>query len=73
MGGGGCAFNVALNLAIFDNGLELYALGVIGNDSYGDFLIDQFRKYTTSISSHSGGSHIFFLRKTEITFIKIRI
>jgi len=45
MGGGGCAFNVALNLAIFDNSLDLYALGVIGNDSYGDFLIDQFRKY----------------------------
>jgi sugar/nucleoside kinase (ribokinase family) len=45
MGGGGCAFNVALNLAIFDHSLELYALGVIGNDSYGDFLIDQFRKY----------------------------
>jgi len=45
MGGGGCAFNVTLNLAKFDSRLELYALGVIGNDSYGDFLIDQFRKY----------------------------
>ncbi len=45
MGGGGCSFNVTLNLAIFDSRLELYALGVIGNDSYGDFLIDQFRKY----------------------------
>jgi sugar/nucleoside kinase (ribokinase family) len=44
-GGGGCAFNVTLNLAIFDNSLELYALGVIGDDSYGDFLIDQFRQY----------------------------
>jgi sugar/nucleoside kinase (ribokinase family) len=45
MGGGGCSFNVTLNLAIFDNRLELYALGVIGNDSYGDFLIEQFRHY----------------------------
>jgi sugar/nucleoside kinase (ribokinase family) len=45
MGGGGCSFNVTLNLAIFDSDLELYALGVIGNDSYGDFLIEQFRKY----------------------------
>jgi sugar/nucleoside kinase (ribokinase family) len=44
-GGGGCAFNVTLNLAIFDNSLELYALGVIGDDSYGDFLIDQFSQY----------------------------
>jgi sugar/nucleoside kinase (ribokinase family) len=45
MGGGGCSFNVTLNLAIFDSTVELYALGMIGNDSYGDFLIDQFRKY----------------------------
>jgi len=45
MGGGGCSFNVTLNLAKFDSGLALYALGVIGNDSYGDFLVDQFRKY----------------------------
>jgi sugar/nucleoside kinase (ribokinase family) len=45
MGGGGCAFNVTLNLAIFDNSLELYALGLIGNDAYGNFLIDQFRNY----------------------------
>jgi sugar/nucleoside kinase (ribokinase family) len=45
MGGGGCAFNVTLNLAIFDNSLELYALGVIGSDAYGNFLIDQFRSY----------------------------
>src|SRR5208283_4573531 len=45
MGGGGCAFNVPLNLAIFDNSLDLYALGVIGNDPYGDFLINQFGKY----------------------------
>jgi sugar/nucleoside kinase (ribokinase family) len=45
MGGGGCAFNVTLNLAIFDNSLDLYALGVIGNDSYGDFLVSQFCKY----------------------------
>ncbi len=45
MGGGGCSFNVTLNLAKFDRCLELYALGVIGNDSYGDFLVDQFRPY----------------------------
>ncbi len=45
MGGGGCSFNVTRNLAIFDSQLELYALGVIGNDANGDFLIEQFRKY----------------------------
>ena len=45
MGGGGCAFNVTLNLAIFDHDLDLYGLGVIGNDIYGNFLVDQFRSY----------------------------
>ena len=45
MGGGGCAFNVTLSLAKFDGELDLYPLGVIGNDSYGNFLIDQFRPY----------------------------
>ena len=45
MGGGGCSFNGTLNLAKFDNGLELYALGVIGNDSGGDLLVDQLRRY----------------------------
>jgi sugar/nucleoside kinase (ribokinase family) len=45
MGGGGCAFNVALNLAIFDGSLDIYGLGVIGKDSYGDFLVEQFRKH----------------------------
>jgi sugar/nucleoside kinase (ribokinase family) len=45
MGGGGCAFNVTLNLAKFDGELDLYPLGVVGNDSYGSFLIDQFRPY----------------------------
>jgi len=32
MGGGGCAHNATLNLAKFDAGLDLYALGVIGDD-----------------------------------------
>jgi hypothetical protein len=45
MGGGRCSFDVALNLAKFDTGLELCALRGIGNDSCGDFLVDQFRKY----------------------------
>jgi sugar/nucleoside kinase (ribokinase family) len=45
MGGGGCSFNVTLNLAKFDSRLDVYALGVIGNDAYGDFLLGQFRGY----------------------------
>jgi sugar/nucleoside kinase (ribokinase family) len=46
MGGGGCGFNVSLNLAIFDDSLELYVLGLIGNDPYGDFLVNQFREHS---------------------------
>ena len=45
MGGGGCAHNVTLNLAKFDPSLELYAVGVIGNDSYGDFLVAECRQF----------------------------
>ena len=46
MGGGGSSFNVTLNLAKFDSRLDVYALGVIGNDAYGDFLLGQFRGYS---------------------------
>jgi len=42
-GGGGCAHNVVINLAKFDTGLPLYALGLIGDDAYGDFLVEECR------------------------------
>ncbi len=45
MGGGGCALNVALNLAIFDGSIDIYGLGVIGTDPYGNFVLEQFRKH----------------------------
>jgi len=45
MGGGGCAHNVTLNLAKFDAGLDLYALGVIGNDPNGDFIVAECRQF----------------------------
>ena len=45
MGGGGCAHNVTLNLAKFDDTINLYALGVIGNDPNGDFIVDQCRQF----------------------------
>jgi sugar/nucleoside kinase (ribokinase family) len=44
-GGGGCAHNVVINLAKFDSGLPLYALGVLGNDPYGDYLVEQCRRH----------------------------
>ena len=44
-GGGGCGHNVIINLAKFDASLPLYALGVIGNDAYGDYLVEECRRF----------------------------
>ena len=44
-GGGGCGHNVVISLARFDASLPLYALGVIGNDAYGDYLVEQCRRF----------------------------
>jgi sugar/nucleoside kinase (ribokinase family) len=43
--GGGCAFNVIMNLAKFDTELTLYAYGLVGNDTAGEFLISECTKY----------------------------
>jgi sugar/nucleoside kinase (ribokinase family) len=40
-GGGGCAHNVTLSLAKFDAALDLHAVGVIGEDAEGDFIVAQ--------------------------------
>jgi sugar/nucleoside kinase (ribokinase family) len=45
LGGGGCAHNVALNLARFDPGLPVYAAGVIGADPDGDWLLEECRRH----------------------------
>lgn len=45
MGGGGCAHNVIINLAKFDSSIDLYALGVIGNDPYGDNIVNECRQH----------------------------
>jgi sugar/nucleoside kinase (ribokinase family) len=44
-GGGGCGHNVVINLAKFDPTLPLFALGLIGNDAYGDFLVGECRRF----------------------------
>ena len=44
-GGGGCAHNVIMNLAKFDASLPLYALGLIGNDAYGDYLVQECQRF----------------------------
>ena len=45
-GGGGLAHNVVIDLASFDANLPLYALGVIGNDAYGDYLVERCRRFS---------------------------
>lgn len=45
MGGGGCAHNVTLNLARFDANLALYAVGLIGDDAFGDYLVNVCRQF----------------------------
>jgi sugar/nucleoside kinase (ribokinase family) len=45
MGGGGCAHNVALSLARFDAALDLYTVGLIGDDPNGDFLLAQCAQF----------------------------
>ncbi|HXJ92476.1 MAG TPA: carbohydrate kinase family protein [Terriglobia bacterium] len=51
MGGGGSAHNVILSLARFDTALDLYAVGLLGDDPNGDFLraqCSQFPNINTS-------------------------
>ena len=45
MGGGGCAHNVTLNLAKFDSMMNLYALGIVGDDPNGDYIFAQCAQY----------------------------
>ncbi len=44
-GGGGLGHNVTINLARFDASLPLHALGILGNDPYGDYLVSECRRY----------------------------
>jgi sugar/nucleoside kinase (ribokinase family) len=43
--GGGCAHNVTLNLAKFDATIDLYAVGMIGDDPTGDYILSQCRQF----------------------------
>ena len=64
MGGGGCAHNVTLNLAKFDSSLDLYAVGLVGNDAFGDFLLQECRD---SPGIHTGQLQRTDLEKTSYT------
>lgn len=45
MGGGGCAHNVTINLAKFDASPPLYAIGLIGDDAFGEYLVNECRQF----------------------------
>jgi sugar/nucleoside kinase (ribokinase family) len=63
-GGQGCAHNVTLNLAKFDPQLDVYALGVIGNDPNGDTLLAECRQFP---NIHSDQLHRISHERTSYT------
>src|SRR5215472_15050840 len=63
-GGGGCAHNVSLNLATFDATLDVHAVGMIGDDSHGDFLVAQCSQFP---SIHTRQLHRTRAEKTSYT------
>lgn len=44
-GTGGCAYNTLMNFAALDKELELHALGVVGDDDNGNFIIDDLQQW----------------------------
>lgn len=50
-GGGGAAHNVVISLARFDANPPLYALGLIGTDAYGDYLVEECRAWGDFLES----------------------
>src|SRR5208283_2408206 len=44
-GGGGCGHNVVLNLAKFDASLPVHAVGLLGQDAFGDYLLGECRRF----------------------------
>ncbi len=42
---GGCSHNVLIGLARMQTGLPLWAGGIVGNDSDGDFVMDEIRRH----------------------------
>jgi sugar/nucleoside kinase (ribokinase family) len=51
-GGGGCAYNVVINLAKFDPHLPLTAVGMIGNDADGEYILNECRLYKNICLDH---------------------
>jgi sugar/nucleoside kinase (ribokinase family) len=51
-GGGGCAYNVLMNLAKFDPDLPLEAVGLIGTDQDGDYIFTDCARFANVNTQH---------------------
>ncbi|MBN1999678.1 carbohydrate kinase family protein [candidate division KSB1 bacterium] len=80
-GGGGCAYNVILNLAKFDPQLPLWALGCIGDDSDAEWILDDCRQYKNinldflarTTLAHTSYTDVYCVQKTgKRTFFHYR-
>ncbi len=47
---GGCVPNVAVDLKVIDKNIDIYALGKIGSDDEGKFVISELKKYGVDVS-----------------------
>jgi sugar/nucleoside kinase (ribokinase family) len=69
-GGGGCAHNVTLSLARFDATLDLYAVGMIGDDSNGDFLLAQCSQFPNINTSQLRRTNLDRTSYTDVYGVK---
>ena len=70
MGGGGCAHNVTLNLAKFDPAIDLYAVGLLGEDGYGNFLIEECRGFPNIHIEQLGRTNLEKTSYTDVFNVK---
>jgi sugar/nucleoside kinase (ribokinase family) len=74
-GPGGCAFNVSIGLSVLDDTVPVYGCGVVGDDEYGQFVLDVCHQYgfdyswIKSIPGITAHTHVMTDAKTgERTF-----
>ena len=76
---GGCVPNTAINLAKIDASVPISAIGKVGNDDYGRYIINQLKKYgincsgvKTSAQKPTSFSDVMSLASGERTFFHFR-
>jgi sugar/nucleoside kinase (ribokinase family) len=71
-GGGGCAHNVALSLAKFEATLDLHAVGMIGDDPNGDFIVAQCSQFPNINTSQLRRTNAERTSYTDVFCVKSR-